>query len=300
MYDGPVIDAHHHLWDLAMGRHPWLAATAGELGGLGDLGPIRRNYLPADFLADAAGQTVVASVHVEAGWQEGDGLGETRWLDGLDKAGGVASRYVARVALADVGAAAQIEAQAANPRVAGIRDILSWTPDPARRFAPRGDLMADPAWRAGLARLQRHGLVFDLMLFPPQLAEAARLVADHPDQLFVLEHGGSPIDRDPEGMAVWRRGLAELARRPNVVIKISDLVAYDPHWTLESMRPVIGHCLDGFGPERTMFGSDFPVAGLHASYGEVVGTLRALTADLSRDEQRAVFHDTARRVYGVG
>ncbi len=61
MYDGPVIDAHHHLWDLAMGRHPWLAATAGELGGLGDLGPIRRNYLPADFLADAAGRTVVAS-----------------------------------------------------------------------------------------------------------------------------------------------------------------------------------------------------------------------------------------------
>jgi predicted TIM-barrel fold metal-dependent hydrolase len=100
-------------------------------------------------------------------------------------------------------------------------------------------------------------------------------------------------------MEIWREGLRTLARRPNVMIKISDLVAYDPHWTLDSMRPVIGHCLDCFGPERTMFGSDFPVAGLHARYHDVVWTLRHLTKDLSKEEQHSIFFETARRVYGV-
>ena len=300
MYDGPVIDAHHHLWDLSMAKHPWLADKAGEIGGLGDLRKIRRNYLPADFGADSAGERVVASVHVEAGWVAGDGLGETRWLDGLDKAGGIASRYVVRVDLASAAAPAEIEMQAANPRVCGVRDVLSWTPNPARRFAVRGDLMDDPTWRANLAQLKSHGLVFDLMVFPPQLQQAARLAADFPEQIFVLNHGGSPIDRDKEGMEVWRAGLRALADRPNVLIKVSDLVAYDPHWTLQSMTPVIGHCLDCFGPRRTMFGSDFPVAGLHASYGEVIGTLRHATADLCADEQRSIFHDTARGVYFAG
>ena len=299
LYDGPIIDAHHHLWDLSMDRHPWLVATAGERGGLGDLASIRRNYLPVDFARDAAGHKVVASVHVEAGWREGDARAETDWIDGLDRSAGIACRHVARVALADAAAPAAIEAQASHALVCGIRDILSWTDDPARRFAPRGDLMADPAWRANLARLKSHGLIFDLMVFPSQLQEAARLAGDFPEQLFVLEHGGSPIDRSLEGMALWREGLTTIARRPNVLIKISDLVAYDPHWTLESMRPVIGHCLDCFGPQRVMFGSDFPVAGLHASYGDVVGTLKHLTMDLSSDEQHAVFFETARRAYGV-
>src|SRR5262249_62153539 len=84
-YDGPIIDAHHHLWDLRLDRHPWLAVSAGERGGLGDLAPLRRNYLPADYRRDAARQNIVASVHVEAGWADDDCLGETRWLETLDK-----------------------------------------------------------------------------------------------------------------------------------------------------------------------------------------------------------------------
>ena len=131
LYDGPIIDPHHHLWDLRLGRHAWLAPTARDGGGLGDLAPLRRNYLPQDYLSDARGHNVVATVHVEASWDAGDCLGETRWLEALDKIGGVASRYIAHVPLASVGAPALIEAHAAFPRVAGVRDILSWTEDPA-------------------------------------------------------------------------------------------------------------------------------------------------------------------------
>lgn len=299
IYSGPIIDAHHHLWDLDLHRHPWLDAAAAQRGGLGDLEPLRRNYLPEDYRRDAARHAVVATVHVEAGWRSDDSLGETRWLETLDKSTGVAARYVAHVPLASPHAAELIDAQAAFDRVVGIRDILSWDPDPARRFAARAGIMDEPAWRAGLALLAPRNLVFDLMAFPRQLAAAARLAADFPDQLFVVNHCGSPIDRDEEGMRRWREGLTVLSRRENVVIKISDLVAYDHDWTLDSLRPVVMHCIDCFGPERAMFGSDFPVAGLHATFDQIYGSFKEITAGFSGTEQRALFLGTAQRIYRV-
>lgn len=297
IYSGPIIDAHHHLWDLRLGRHPWLSAAAAERGGLGNLGPLRQNYLPQDYLRDAARHNLAATVHVEAGWASDDCLGETRWLETLDKADGVAARYVAHVPLASPDAPALIEAQAAFDRVIGVRDILSWDPDPARRFAARDGIMDEPFWRAGLAHLKKYDLVFDLMVFPRQLADAARLVADFPDQQFVLNHCGSPIDRDPEGMRRWRDGLRELARNENVAVKISDLVAYDHDWSLDSLTPVVMHCIDCFGPDRAMFASDFPVAGLHASFDEVYDSFRTIVSPLSQEEQAALFFGTAKRIY---
>lgn len=296
-YDGPIIDAHHHLWDLSLGRHPWLAVGAGARGALGDLAPLRRNYLPENYRRDAVRQNIVGSVHVEAGWANDDYLGETHWLETLDKADGVAERYVVHIPLASGEAPALIDAQARFSRVVGVRDVLSWSDDPARRFAARGDLMDDPRWRAGLARLEAHGLVFDLLCFPDQLAQAERLVRDFPNQLFVLNHCGSPIDRDGEGMRRWREGLARLGRAPNVAIKISDLVAYDHHWTLASLAEVVLHCLKCFGTARAMFASDFPVAGLHASFDEVYDAFKAIASELSADEQRALFFANAARIY---
>lgn len=296
-YAGPIIDAHHHLWDLGLGRHPWLTATAAERGGLGELGPLRRNYLPEDYRRDAAGHDVVATVHVEAGWASEDCVGETRWLETLDKSRGVAAGYVVHVPLASREAPALLEAQAAFDRVVGVRDILSWDPDPARRFAARDGIMDDPAWRTGLSLLGAHHLSFDLMVFPRQLGDAAQLAAAFPDQQFVLNHCGSPIERDAEGMRRWRDGLRLLSERDNVAIKISDLVAYDHDWTLDSLRPVVLHCIDCFGTGRAMFGSDFPVAGLHASFDEVYNSFKTIAAELSADEQTALFFGNAKRIY---
>lgn len=299
-YSGPIVDAHHHLWDYGMARHPWLAPDEDGHGGLGGLGPLRRDYLPADYARDAARQNVAATVHIEASWTPEDCVGETRWLETLPKSGGIARRYVAHVPLAAPEAERLIGEQATFARVVGIRDILSWTPDPARRFAARGDLMDDGAWRSGLRRLRHHSLSFDLMIFPNQHGDAARLAADFPDQQFILNHCGSPWDRSPEGMARWREGLRELSRRPNVAIKISDLVAYDNDWTLESLRAVTLHCIDCFGPGRSVLASDFPVAALHATFDEVWDSFKAITADLTAEEQAALFHDNAWRLYRFG
>lgn len=298
-YSGAVIDPHHHLWDLSLGRHPWLEkarATGGEMV-YGSLAPILRDYGVEDYRRDVANQNIVATVHVEAGWSDAHPLEESRWLEGLDRSTGIARRYVARVPLDSPDAARRLEAEAANPNVVGIRDIVSWHPDPSKSFAPRAHRMADPDWRTGFAELSRHGLVFDLMLYPPQMGEALDLVRAFPETLFVLNHGGSPADRSETGMALWRSGLRALGREPNVRLKISDLVAYDNDWTPESLAPVIEHCLDCFGPSRAMFASDFPVAGLHASFDEIYHVFRRLAAALSLDEQQALFFTTANETY---
>jgi predicted TIM-barrel fold metal-dependent hydrolase len=239
-------------------------------------------------------------VHVEAGWSVAYPLEESRWLDGLDRSSGVARRYIARVPLDGPDALRLLEAEAANPNVVGIRDILSWHPDVTKSFASRANRMGDPAWRAGLAHATRLGLVFDLMLYPWQMNEALELVRAFPQTLFVLNHGGSPADRTEDGMALWRRGLRALGSEPNLRLKISDLVAYDNKWTLESLQPVIEHCLDCFGPARAMFASDFPVAGLHASFDEVYQVFRAVASKLSYDEQRVLFFATANDTYRLG
>ncbi|MFT3974055.1 MAG: amidohydrolase family protein [Amaricoccus sp.] len=301
-YSGPVIDPHHHLWDLSLKRHPWLeqARDEGEEMVFGSLAPILCTYGVADYRADAARQNVVATVHVEAGWSDDHPLEETRWLDDLDHADGIACRYVARVPLHATEAPALLEREAANPRVVGIRDIVSWHPEPGKSFAPNPARMTDPAWRAGFARLAPLGLTFDLMLYPWQMDEAGDLMRAFPDTLFVLNHGGSPADRTAEGMALWRRGLALLGAEPNVRLKISDLVAYDNDWTFDSLHPVVEHCLASFGPSRCMFASDFPVAGLHATFDEVYGVFRRVAEPLSEDEQRALFFTTANDTYRLG
>ncbi|TPJ58047.1 amidohydrolase family protein [Mesorhizobium sp. B2-6-1] len=293
-YSGPIIDPHHHLWDLELGRHPWLDPPGT---GVDANAPLRRSYLIDDYLADSRDQNVVATVHVEAAWLDADCVGETRWLDGLAHRAGIARRYVAHVALDRPDAPELLAQQATFPDVVGIRDILSWHRDPSRSFRARRDVMDDPAWRRGLARLQSHGLSFDLMIFAGQLTDASRLAAAFPDQQFVLNHSGSPVDRDADAMAAWHRGIVELARADNVAIKISALTGYDPDWTLASIRPLILHCIDAFGPERTMFASDFPVTSLHATYRETYAIYRAVAAEFTAAEQRALFHDTARRIY---
>jgi predicted TIM-barrel fold metal-dependent hydrolase len=135
------------------------------------------------------------------------------------------------------------------------------------------------------------------MIFAGQLDDALRLARDFPNQLFVLNHSGSPIDRDLDSMARWRAGIKALGAAQNVAIKISALTGYVPNWTLETLRPLILVCIDAFGPDRSMLASDFPVTRLHATFAQCYDVYRAVAAEFSGDEQRAMFFETARRIY---
>ena len=217
----------------------------------------------------------------------------------IAKSGGVAQRYVAHVPLASPQAAALIEAQASFGRVVGIRDILSWSEDPMRRFAQRGDLMRDPIWRADLGLLARHDLVFDLMVYANQLGEAARLARDFPDQPFVLEHGGSPIDRDAKALRRWREGLAASAQSPNVAIKISDLVGYDHDWTLDSLRAVVCTASTASDPRGRCSAATSRSRACMRRLMTCTARSRRLSQGFLESEQRALFLDNAKRIYRV-
>lgn len=300
MYSGPIIDAHTHLWDLSMNKHAWLSPSNADVQALGGLEKLRRDYLVADYLRDTANQNIVASVHIEALWDPSDMVGETRWLETLDKSRGVAIRYIAAAPFGTPEAAGILEQQASFERVVGIRDILSFHPtEPAKSFARRGDKAFDPAWRRDIARLPKLGLTFELMMYPYQLDAVLDVARSFPDLQLVVNHCASPIDRDAAGMQRWRDSVRQLAGQPNIMIKASNATGYDPDPTYESVRAVVRHCIDSFGPRRTILATDWPVAGLKTTYDEIYDTLRRITADMSQEEQRALFHDNAARLYRI-
>ncbi len=299
-YDGPVIDAHHHLWDLSAGHYPWLTSPEAAVGALGSIDYLRRDYLPADYAADIAGQGVVASVHVEALWDPARSpVEETAWLDALKRPPGIAARYVVAAPLASPTLPTILEAQAAHAGVAAVRETIRWHPDPAKRWTRQG-LVNEPAWRAGLARLAPYGWALDLLMNAHQADEVAALARDTPGQSFIVNHCCTPNDRDEAGMARWRAGLATMARQPNVALKLSNYAAYAPERSLAADRDTLRTCIDAFGPGRCMFGSDYPVARRTMTYAALCERFREIAAEYGADDQRALFHGTAARLYGIG
>ncbi len=298
IYDGPAIDGHHHLWDLAMGRHPWLTPQ-GAVTALGDLAYLRRDYLPADLEADAAGAGVAATIVVEALWDPArDPYEEVGWLDGLERRPGIAARYVARADLAAPGAADAVARLGRHPRVAGVRQTIRWHPDPSRRWADRAP-MEDPAWQRGVGLLREHGLLLELLMYPWQAQAVADLARAHPDLPIVVNHCSSPIDRDEAGIARWLTGLAAMAQAPNVHLKLSNLPSYAAAPTAAAIRDVIDPCLAAFGPARCLWGSDYPVARKALPYAGTLRLVREALADLPMAAQRAILCGTAARLYGL-
>jgi predicted TIM-barrel fold metal-dependent hydrolase len=299
MYQGPIIDAHHHLWDLALGRHRWLIDPAVGIGALGDISFMRHTYLPADYLRDVGDKNVVGSVHIEALWdRRRSPVEETEWLETLDKSRGIATRYVAFAALKDAGVEAVLERQAACKRVAGLRETIRWHPDPARRWTEAG-LVDAPSFRHGVGLLRRYNLALELLMNPYQADEVARLAGDFPDTVFLINHCGTPVDRDAEGMARWRRGLKVMGARENIAIKVSNFGAY-AGGSVEAMRDTVMTCIDAFGTARSMFGTDYTVGRRHMTFAAMVEAFEAIIAAFSAVEQRALFHDNAWRYYRFG
>ena len=147
--------------------------------------------------------------------------------------------------------------------------------------------------------MAEYGWSFDLQVFAPQMADAARLAADNPDITLILQHCGMPEDLTPEGRRAWREGMARLAGEPNVVSKLSALGTFIHRNDPAHVADIVGETVGMFGAERCLFGSNFPIEKLWTSYAELVATFRAAVADLADSERRAVLKETAERVYRV-
>ncbi len=292
-----VIDAHHHLWQPGAGRYPWM--QAGDSKFMGDPAPVCTNYEMADFRAEAAaaGVDLKASVHLQCGRDVTDPLVETAWIQQQADA----ARHP--IAIIGYGNPAQpdfdalLDRHAAYPGFRGIRHMLNWGETERYRLCDRGDYMQDAAWLAGLRRLGARGYSFDLQVNVWQLEEAAIAARALPELRIILNHAGMPFEYRDAGLGVWRRGIAALAACPNTAAKVSGLGMVDPAWDAASVRPLFDFMLEAFGPARLMFASNFPIDRLYGSYGRVYGAYRALAADLSTEERRALFFDTAQAIY---
>jgi predicted TIM-barrel fold metal-dependent hydrolase len=293
-----IVDAHHHLWDRDARSYPWLAKPAVS-GLVGDTTPLCRNYLLADFLADAAGLDLVASVHLQAEIAHDQALEETRWLQAIaDEPGsrGFPHGIVAYADLSNPNVDSDLAAHAAFRNVRGIRQILNRHPDPAVSFVER-DYLNDEEWQRGFARLRAHDLSFDMQLYWPQMEDAAVLARRHPDTQIIVNHTGMPLERDAGNVTGWRAGMRKLAQCPNIATKISGLGMTDHQWTVESIRPFVLDAIDFFGADRCLFASNFPVDRLYSAYCDIWQAFDGITSDLSPGERSALFCDNAVRLY---
>ncbi|MEU3283230.1 amidohydrolase family protein [Streptomyces antibioticus] len=279
----PIIDAHHHVWDLAVRPQPWIAGP--------ELAPLARSFTVADLAPQARAAGAVATVVVQTVCipEETPELLALAACDPL-VAGVVGWTDLTAPGVADTLAA--LRELYGGHRLVGIRHQVQEEPDP--------NWLLRPAVRRGLTAVAEAGLVYDLVVRAHQLPAVIRAVAEHPDLTFVLDHLGKPPIAT--GMRhPWSSDLRRLGKLSNIFCKLSGMVTETGPgtWRIEDLQPYVHTALEAFGPERLLFGSDWPVCTLRADYAQVVRAADWLTAGLSPGEKDAVFHRSAARVYGL-
>ena len=284
----PFVDSHHHLWDMSRGRYHWLEEEEPEeTAVVGDYSAIRRSYLIADLLADFEGCDVIKSVHVQAEYGGDDQVWETAWLQQIADEHGYPHAIVAKTDLASAGASAELERHGEHANMRGVRNFV------------QGEGLLTPEFGRGLRALSDLGFSYDLNSTWEGMEEARQAAELYPGMQFILGHCGVPMERTPEYFDAWRAGLATLAGAPNVACKISGLGMTDHSWTTDSIRPWVLACIEAFGVERCMFGSNWPVDSLYSPYRTVVDAYREITADFTADERSALFRRNAEHYYKV-
>jgi L-fuconolactonase len=277
-----VIDAHHHLWDPRARDYPWMAGP--------ELAPIRRRHGLAELRAETAAAGVSHTVLVQT---VADVAETEEFLAVASSSEGLIAGVVGWVDLTAPDLAetlARLRARPGGARLVGVRHQVQDEADPA--------WLARPEVRRGLQTVADAGLVYDLLVRVPQLAAARAAVGDLPDGRFVLDHAAKPAIA-AGAFEPWASELAALAHLPNVACKLSGLVteARWDDWSHATIRPYAHHVLDVFGPDRVMFGSDWPVCRLAASYGQVRELAGVLLEGSSAAERDAVLRGTAARIY---
>jgi len=296
MDDLPIVDAHHHLWDLKANHYPWLAEPIDGFF-LGDYSALKRDFLPADYRVQSNEHNIVATVHCEAEWDRDDQVGETAWLEDIAAAEGMPDAIVAHAWFDRPDTEAVLAAQATHPLVRGIRSKPRTGDRPGALAADAPGSMGDPRWREGLRLLPKYGLSYDLRVPLWHLAEAVEIVRLIPETTVIINHTGFPWDRSPEGMEHWRRAMRAMAAEANVVVKLSEFGLKDRPWDYEENRAIVLETIDMFGPDRCMFASNQPVAGLRIGFNALYHAYKRMVADFSRAEQLALFRDSAARAY---
>jgi L-fuconolactonase len=270
------IDAHHHLWTLARGDYGWLTPA---------LAPIYRDFQLSDLAPHLAAAGIEGTILVQAASTEA----ETMFLLDIAESSEVVRGVVGWTDFDAADGIARIDALAARNLLVGLRPMVQDIAD--------DDWLLGPALAPLLAAMARNGLVFDALVLPRHLPRLLQVIGRHPELTFVLDHCGKPRLASGE-IATWQRDIALLAKHPNIVCKLSGLVTEAaPDWKIADLRQAVDHVVACFGPERLLWGSDWPVVDLAGDYATWFAVAETLLADLSPRDNAAIFGGNAARIY---
>lgn len=289
-----MIDAHFHVWrrdDL-----PWLSGPM-QPRIFGPYEPIRRDYPIEEYLHDIAGQGIEASVYVQANWPADQAEAEVAWVSSLADRTGWPQAIVgfADVTRGDVRPA--LDRLLRYDRLRGIRQQFHWHDNPSYRFAAVPDLCTNPVVQRNVASIGEAGLVFELQVFAPQMEGAALLADAAPATTLVLQHAGMLEDTSEAGIDAWRRGMRLLAQRANVVAKLSGLGTFLRRLDRAHIAMVAAETVRLFGPERCLFGSNFPIEKLWTDFAALLTAHRDVALSFGEAAAAMILGGTARRVY---
>jgi L-fuconolactonase len=270
------IDSHQHFWNYNQEEYPWIKPEW----------PIRRSFLPEALAAELKSCQIDGCVAVQARQT----LEESRWLLELAERSPIIKGVVGWVDLRAPDVAEQLGRLAANPKFVGVRHVL--------QDEPNDNYMLDLQFQKGISQLRQFNLKYDLLIFPRQLPAAIRLASAFPEQPFVVDHIAKPPIKEGT-LEPWRGHLQELAILPNVWCKVSGMIteADWAWWNAAQFKPYLDVVFQGFGPNRVMFGSDWPVALLAGTYQQVYELAREYVSALGAGVESRFFGDNAVKFY---
>jgi L-fuconolactonase len=271
------IDAHQHFWQYCEAEFGWISEA---------MPAIRRDFLPADLEQEIRAVGINGVVSVQARQT----LEETRWLIEHANKYDFIKGVVGWAPLADANVRNHLEEFANEPKLRGIRHIVQDEPDD--HFILRDD------FNRGVAALKDFGLIYDILVFERQLPQAIEFVDRHPQQVFVLDHLAKPRAKENQ-LEPWRTNIRQIAERQNVYCKLSGLAteADWQAWTEPQLLSYLETVLEAFGPQRLMFGSDWPVCLLAVTYKNWHDLVTRFCSRLSASEQARIFGETAAEAY---
>jgi L-fuconolactonase len=271
-----IVDSHQHYWRITRGDYGWLTPR---------LQPIFRDFMPADMAPLLAAAGVSRTIAVQAAPSEA----ETDFLLGLARDEPSIAGVVGWTDFDSPNAARRIAAMAQDPLLVGLRPMIHDIADP--------DWMLSAAVGEALAAMQRAGLVFDALVRPAHLARLRALAVRHPELTIVIDHCAKPAIRDG-AMQPWAADMAALAGRQNVAVKLSGLATEAGEgWTASELAPYVVHVLKVFGPDRLLWGSDWPVLGLAGDYAGWMAATARLLEQLTAEARAGVMGANAIRIY---
>ena len=281
----PIVDTHQHLWDLKQFKLPWVKEGS----------PLAKNYVLDDYRKATEGLNVVKTVYMEVDVDPSQQDAEADFVIGLCKDAQKTRMYGAVISgrPASDGFKKYVSRFKGSKHIKGLRQVL-------HNEGNKAGYCLEPAFVKGIQLLGDLGLSFDICIRPGELADAAKLIDECPGTRFILDHCGN-ANVQAKDRTAWQKGMGEVAKRKNVVCKVSGIVASAKPgaWSADDLAPIVNHTLDAFGPDRVMFGGDWPVCTLAATYRQWVEALKAIVRGRKEEEQLKLFHDNAVKFYGL-